>query len=235
MPDVLFAQLKPSEEVRIVPSSPTATNCVPDQAISKSPLVVPDALLVQLMPSGEVRIVPFSPTATNCVPDQTIPLGLSVVPDILLVQFIPSGEVRIVLRKPTTTNCVPDQVIFHNKGQGTDIALHVSAFVPDTVKVVAPDIAPDLAIISDVPPATPAARPRIFIVATVLVPDFQVIDEVISFVAPSEYVPVAVNCLVPATTIHGFAGSTAMDRSVAGPPLPSPSPLPEEFFLMTST
>lgn len=60
-------------EMRIVPDFPTATNCVPDQAIPWSELVVPDVLLVQFMPSGEVRIVPDSPAATNCVPDQAIP------------------------------------------------------------------------------------------------------------------------------------------------------------------
>ena len=84
-----------------------------------------------------------------------------------------------------------------------------------TVKVVFPDLLPDVAVMTAVPAATPVARPVGFIVATLIVPEAQVTDAVISTDVPSEYVPVAVNCLVrPATTL-GFTGVTAIDESVA--------------------
>jgi hypothetical protein len=57
-----------------------------------------------------------------------------------------------------------------------------------------PDMLPDVAVITDVPIATPVARPLAFIiVATPVVPDDQITEAVISCDVPSENVPVAVN------------------------------------------
>ena len=65
-----------------------------------------------------------------------------------------------------------------------------------TVNVVVPDFAPEVAVKTEVPAATPVARPDELTVATDFVPEVQVTDAVISFVVVSEYVPVAVNCVV---------------------------------------
>ena len=84
-----------------------------------------------------------------------------------------------------------------------------------TVKVVSPDMLPDVAVMTAVPAATPVARPPGFTVATLIVPEAQVTDAVISTVVPLEYVPSAVNCLVrPATTL-GFIGITVIKLKVA--------------------
>ena len=49
-----------------------------------------------------------------------------------------------------------------------------------TVKVVFPDLLPDVAVMTAVPAAAPVARPLAFTVATLIVPDDQVTDAVIS-------------------------------------------------------
>ena len=83
-----------------------------------------------------------------------------------------------------------------------------------TVSVVFPDTLPDVAVMADAPVATPVARPPGFTVATVILPDDQETDKVISREVPSEYMPVAVNCLVRSLGMLGSAGVTAMDVSV---------------------
>ena len=64
----------------------------------------------------------------------------------------------------------------------TVIKLKVAAV---TVSVVLPDLLPDVAVMTDVPAVTPVARPPGFIVATEMVTEDQVTDEVISRDMPS--------------------------------------------------
>jgi hypothetical protein len=84
-----------------------------------------------------------------------------------------------------------------------------------TVITVEPVIPLRVALIVDVPLATPVARPALEIVATEVVADAQVTWLVKSCVDLSEYVPVAVNCSVKPLTTLGFAGVTAIDCSTA--------------------
>jgi hypothetical protein len=84
-----------------------------------------------------------------------------------------------------------------------------------TVSKVEPLIAPDVALIVEVPTPAPVASPDALIVAMVLVPDDHVTVEVRFCVVPSLNVPVAVNCCVAPLVIDGFAGVTAIDCSVA--------------------
>jgi hypothetical protein len=99
-----------------------------------------------------------------------------------------------------------------------------------TVKVVEPEMFPDVAVIVVVPWATAVARPAALIVATPVLEDFHVTVAFRFWVLPSEYVPVAVNCWVVAGAMEGPAGVTAMEESVlAGgrmnpPPPPPPQP-----------
>src|SRR5947208_1659608 len=81
------------------------------------------------------------------------------------------------------------------------------------------------------PADTPVARPAAETVATdVLEEDQAALDER-SFVVPSEYVPVALNCCVAPAAMEGFAGVTAIEDSVApvGGLLPPPPPQPTQI------
>jgi len=76
----------------MVPFSPTATNCVPDQVTPRREFNVPELWDVHVIPSGEVRIlfpVPINPTATNCEPDQVMPVRLVAGSDVRDVTGIP--------------------------------------------------------------------------------------------------------------------------------------------------
>jgi len=54
-----------------------------------------------------------------------------------------------------------------------------------TVNVVLPDLIPEVAVMTEVPVATPVARPLGFTIATPIVPDDQVTDAVMSCEVPS--------------------------------------------------
>ena len=84
-----------------------------------------------------------------------------------------------------------------------------------TVNTVEPFIAPDVALMVEVPTPAPVAIPAALIVAVVVVPELQVTLEVRFCVVPSLNVPVAVNCCVAPLVIDRFAGVTAIDCSVA--------------------
>ena len=77
---------------------------------------------------------------------------------------------------------------------GSQAKLIVPAGV--TVRVVFPEILPEVAVMVAVPAATAVARPLLFTVATDVLDELQVTCVVISWVVPSEYVPEAANCLV---------------------------------------
>ena len=80
-----------------------------------------------------------------------------------------------------------------------------------TVKVVLPDIAPNVAVIVAVPGAIAVAMPAASTVAIDGEFDDHVTVAVISRGVPSEYAPVAVNCSVTPTGIEGVAGVTEID------------------------
>ena len=84
-----------------------------------------------------------------------------------------------------------------------------------TVTVVLPRILPEVAVMVAVPPTTAVTRPVVLTVATVKLDELQVTCVVISWVVPSENVPVAVSCWVPPTDMFGLAGVTAMEDRVA--------------------
>jgi hypothetical protein len=93
-----------------------------------------------------------------------------------------------------------------------------AAFV--TVNIAEPVLPPKLALMVDVPAATPIARPVVLLtVATVVIADTQA-DEVDTLrEVPSEKVAVATNCWVPLVGIVAVAGVTASaTRSAAGKP-----------------
>ena len=89
-----------------------------------------------------------------------------------------------------------------------------------TVRDVLPEVFPKVAAMVTVPGVTPVARPALnplLTVAIEVLDELQVTCEVISWVVPSENVPVAANCCVACTDMVGLAGVTVMD---CGPVLP---------------
>jgi len=67
--------------------------------------------------------------------------------------------------------------------------------VPEaTVRAVFPETVPEVAVMVVVPTVTAVAKPLALTVATDVFDEVQVTDVVISWVVPSENVPVAVNC-----------------------------------------
>ena len=59
VPEVLEVQVVPSEEVRMVPISPTVTNILFPKVPPGRTFEVPEVLEVQVVPSEEVRMVPL--------------------------------------------------------------------------------------------------------------------------------------------------------------------------------
>ena len=64
VPEVLEVHVVASDEVRMVPESPSATNKLLSYVNPFRSCVVPEVLSVQLVPSVEVRMVPELPTVT---------------------------------------------------------------------------------------------------------------------------------------------------------------------------
>jgi hypothetical protein len=95
----------------------------------------------------------------------------------------------------------------------TTIEIKVPEF---TVRIVLAETVPKVAVMITVPPETAVARPLLLTVATSVFDEFQVACVVISKLAPSEKVPMAVNCSVSPTAGIGAAGVTVIEDRVAG-------------------
>ena len=85
-----------------------------------------------------------------------------------------------------------------------------------TVRMVFPEILPEVPAMVAVPGETAVARPLPSTVATAVLDELQVTCVVIPLVVPSEYVPEAVNCWVFPTGTLGLAGVIDMEDRVAG-------------------
>jgi hypothetical protein len=83
-----------------------------------------------------------------------------------------------------------------------------------TVTVVLPEIVPEVAVMVVTPVVRAVARPLLLTVAIVVSEELQVTCVVISWVVPSAYVPVAVNCWVAPPGMFRLAGVTAMEDRV---------------------
>ena len=102
------------------------------------------------------------------------------------------------------------------------------------VRVVLPQMLPEVAEMMEVPTATAVARPMLLTVATDVFDDLQVTCVVISWLVPSEYMPVAVNCWGTIMGMIAEDGVTAMEDRVAGITVRSvlPEMLPEMAVMM---
>ena len=84
-----------------------------------------------------------------------------------------------------------------------------------TMRVVAPEIVPEAAVMIGVPAAKAVARPLLRTVAADVLDERQVTCAVISWLVPSEYAPEAANCVVSPTGMLGLTGVTDMKDRVA--------------------
>ena len=84
-----------------------------------------------------------------------------------------------------------------------------------TARAVFPEIPPAVAVIVEVPVATATARPLPLTVATAVLDELQVTCVLISWLVPSEYMPIAVNCGVSPTGMLGLVGVITMEDKVA--------------------
>ena len=152
--------------------------------------------------------MPDGPVPTAKVPS-TAPLGLNFV---------------TVLLPPFTTHTLPEASMAMPDG-----LVPTGAVI---VRLVLPDILPEVAVIVAEPTETPVARPLLLTVATDVFDDVQVTCAVKSCFVPSEYEPVAEHCRVAPTFIYmrGFPGFTGygvaavrvMETSVGVEILPPP-------------
>src|ERR1700733_10357251 len=143
-------------------------------------------------------------------------------PPVLIVAMVVVPEVQVTvdvkfcvvpsLNVPVAVNCWVAPLAIDGFTGVTAIDCRVAAV---TVRVVEPLIAPDVAVMVEVPTAAALARPPVLIVAMVVVPEVQVTVDVKFCVVPSLNIPVAVNCWVAPLAIEGFAGVTAIDCNVA--------------------
>src|SRR6202522_2365529 len=159
----------------------------------------------------DVALIVEVPTPAPVARPAALMVAVVVVPELhvtVLVRFcvVPS------LNVPVAVNCCVAPLAIDGFAGVTAIDCSVAAV---TVRVVEPLIAPDVALMVEVPTPAPLASPESLIVAVVVVPDDQVTLNVRFCVEPSLNVPVAVNCCVAPLAIDGFAGVTAIDCSVA--------------------
>ena len=110
---------------------------------------------------------------------------------------------------PTAVNCWMDPISMPGV---TDMEDSVAAV---TDMAVLADILPEVAETVAAPAATPVARPLLLTVAIDVFNEVQVTCVVISWVVPSEYVPVAISCWATPTGRFGLAGVTAREDRVA--------------------
>jgi hypothetical protein len=97
----------------------------------------------------------------------------------------------------------------------TDIEIRVAEF---TVRVASPEIPCKPAPMVVVPAATVVARPLPLMVATDVFEEPQETCVVISWLVPSEFVPVAVNCWVTPAGMLAVEGVTEMVDRLLPPP-----------------
>ena len=136
--------------------------------------------------------------------------------EIVAVEAVPDAQVTRLVRfsvelsenMPVAVNCSVSPFGRLGLAGVTTIDTRVTLL---TVSTVWPVTLPDVALIEDVPAASPLARPAEVMVATEVVADAQVTMLVRSSVELSENVPVAVNCSGIPMLMFGLAGVTAID------------------------
>jgi hypothetical protein len=176
------------------------------------PGIPPEVAVMVAVPSATAVARPPLLTVATDVMDE-----LQVVTCVVISWLAPSEYV------PKAANCRVFPTNSLGLAGAKDMEDRVAAV---TVRSVLPEIVPKVAMTLQVPTARPVARPVLLLIDATDVSDkLQMTCMVISRLAPSEYVPVAVNCLVMPTAMLGLTGVTAIETSV-GVDDPPPPPLP---------
>jgi hypothetical protein len=168
-------------------------------------------------------VVPDFPPKVAVISDVPVPTPVASPPLAEIVATVAVAEAHVTLPVrsrtvlseyvPVALNCWVEPFVMVGFVGVTAIELNVAAL---TTSVVVPFIVPTAAVITVVPTDTAVAWAPGVIVATPVLTELQVAVAVMSWVVPSEKVPVAVNCCVPATARRGGgAGVTAIDCNAA--------------------
>ncbi len=210
--------MKPARSVRVDPSvfvvgAPHAKVADPVAVIAVTlsvadPDTLPDVAVIVDVPAARQDARPLDPAALLIA--ATVVLDELQVTDAVRFCVVPSEYV------PIAVNCLVVPAALVELEGVIEIDDSVAGV---TVSVVEPDTLPDVAVTVDVPAARQDARPldpaALLIAATVVLDELQVTDAVRFCVVPSEYVPVAVNCLVVPQALVGLEGVIEIDDSVA--------------------
>ena len=97
VPEVLEVQVVPSDEVRMVPELPTATNVLFPYKIFHIPCDDPEVLEVQVVPSDDVSMTPDIPTAINNPLDVVLLLSLFLAQEMTVRLIIDMRIICIIL------------------------------------------------------------------------------------------------------------------------------------------
>jgi hypothetical protein len=181
--------------------------------------IPPDAAVMEVCPSACDEASPFEPFSLLTVATEAVPE--SQVTSEVMTRVEPSVYV------PVAWNCcdVPSAM----PGFSGEIAIETRA-APVTVRVVLPEMSPDVAVIVVDPTAAEAASPfepsESLTAATAVSEELHFTASVISSVVWSEKTPVALNCWDVPNGMLGLAGETSIETS-AGPSSPPPHPQPD--------
>ncbi len=184
------------------------------------PDMLPDAAVIVAVPAATGVICPLEPAA--------LPTVATVVADELQVTDAVMSCVLLSEKIPVAVNCSVVPRATRGLVGVTAMDLSVAEL---TIRVVEPEMLPEVAVMVAVPAATDVACPlepaALLIVATDAADELQVTDVVMSCVLLSEKVPVAENCSVVPGAMPGLVGVTAIETSVVDELLPLRSLLQE--------
>jgi hypothetical protein len=162
-------------------------------------------VLPEILP--EVAVTVTAPLA--------MPVARPVLPTVAKAGFEEAQATIVVILKlvpsekaPVAVNCwlIPTGML--GFAGVTEIDDRVAEF---PVRVVLPEMLPEVAVMVAVPAARTVARPVLLIVATAGFEEAQVTSGVISKLVPSEKAPETANCWVTPTGMLGFTGVTEID------------------------
>ena len=143
------------------------------------PEILPEMAVMVAVPAEEAVARPLLLTVTTNVFDEL------QVTCVVILKLVPSEYA------PVAVNCWMNPVGMLELAGVTDMEERVAEI---TVRVVLPEISPEVAVMVAVPAATAVARPLLLTVAADVFDELQVTCVVISRLVPSENVPVAANC-----------------------------------------
>jgi hypothetical protein len=211
---VVISRVVPSEKV------PVAVNCwvAPPGTLGLAGVIaiedrVPEVTVRVVLPETvpEVAVMVVVP-AVRAVARPLLLIPATVVLDELQVTCVVISRVVPSEKVAVAVNCWVIATDMTGLAGVKDMEDWPSEF---TVRVVLPETVPEVAVMVTVPVAMAVARPLLSTVATNGLCEFQVTCAVISWVVPSEKVPVAVNCWVAPPSTLGSAGVIAMEDRVA--------------------